>query len=166
MSREVRADFRNFGRHRPGLTNHKSFKSSKNKRSERFPADRVLSSKPCFQIGSRYSGASGIARIAGKRFLNALLDCLNGEVVADRCPSACSERFEDDIGVRENSDFRHTGLTLQIKRCGEVVLSKQLGQPGQSKTHCLGGFASRKPSVLQGLVEHLHESGRETLWWA
>lgn len=54
-------------------------------------------------------------------------------------------------------DFRHTVLTSQLERCGEVVLSEQLGQPAETKTHGLGRFASRQPSVLQGLVKHLYE---------
>ncbi len=103
----------------------------------------MLPGKPRPQFGGWYGDMTWIARIAGQRLFNAFLDRLHGEVVADGRPATRSERFEDDIGVRENSDFRHTALTSQLERCGEAVLTKQLGQPAQSKTHGFGGFASR-----------------------
>lgn len=106
---------------------------------------------------------TGIARIAGQRFLNAFLDRLDGEVVADGRPATRAERFEDDIGVRKDPDLRHTVLTSQLERCGEVVLSEQLGQPAKTKAHGLGCFTSRQPSILQGLVKHLHVGRREPL---
>ena len=109
---------------------------------------------------------TGIARIAGQRFLNAFLDCLDGEVVADGRPAPRAERLEDDIGVREYPDFLHTVLTSQLERRGEVVLSEQLRQSTETKTHGLGRFAGRQPSVLQGFVKHLHEGGGEPFRWA
>lgn len=65
---------------------------------ELLASDRMLPSKASRQVGRRDGNVTGIARFASQRFLNALLDHrLNGEVVADGCPAARSERFEDDV---------------------------------------------------------------------
>lgn len=99
----------------------------------------------------------GIAGISGQCFFDALLDGFNGEMAADRSPAAGPERFEDDVGVSENSNFLHTVRTSQLERRGEVVLRKEFGQTTQSQTRGFGGFPRRQPSILQNLVQHAHE---------
>ena len=77
---------------------------------------------------------------------------------------ATSRKFKQIIAsIEAHPDFRHTVLTSQLERCGEVVLSEQLGQPAKTKAHGLGCFTSRQPSILQGLVKHLHVGRREPL---
>ncbi|MFZ4537035.1 DUF6900 domain-containing protein [Propionivibrio sp.] len=57
--------------------------------------------------------------------------------------------FHDvDVGVGEDSCFLHTVRTSQLKRCCEVVLSKELGQTAQAKTHGFGGFTRRQTPVF------------------
>jgi len=53
----------------------------------------MLRDKPCLQFSGWHSDMAGIARIAGQRFLNAFLDRLDGEVVADGRPATRAERL-------------------------------------------------------------------------
>lgn len=69
-----------------------------------------------------------ITGVAGQRLLGAFLDGLDGEMAADRRPASGAEGFEDDIGVRKDSDFLYVVRTSKLERCGEVVLSEQLSQ--------------------------------------
>lgn len=94
---------------------------------------------------------------AGQSFLNALLNCFDCESAGYRCPAASPKCFKNDICIRKHSDFLHMDLTSQLEWSGEVVLSKQLGQPAKSKSHGLGRFARRQSSIFQCLVEHLHK---------
>lgn len=90
----------------------------------------------------------GIAGISGQCFLNAFFDCFDGEMTADRFPAIGLKCLEDDVGVGEDSCFLHTVRTSQLKRCCEVVLSKELGQTAQAKTHGFGSFTRRQTPVF------------------
>ena len=88
---------------------------------------------------------------------------LDGEMGAERRPAPGAERFEDDVHVGKDPDFRHGARSSQIERRGKVVLSEQFGQSAETETHDLGGLTGRQSSILKRLVQHFHEGGRESL---